>query len=190
MPKIPLDENSSWAHSQVEWPVMARAHVDLEHAREVRRLLSENLAAFAECPTGVQQWAFEAQDCFDGRSNMAKQEGNLAEVSCTWVCGGNPEIPLQALAEFLPADEEKYVTVASTTGQKLRVPYYAGIRWRKMARAIAGADSTSPPRPSELMLVSYDEMCEDLASFGLSASTARHGTCQHFGAYAVYDICS
>eukprot|EP00971_Amphidinium_carterae_P303973 6040505-Amphidinium_carterae.1 len=28
-------------------------------------------------------------------------------------------------------------------------------------------------------------MCEDLSAFGLSASTARHGTMQHFGAYVI-----
>eukprot|EP00971_Amphidinium_carterae_P035722 703118-Amphidinium_carterae.1 len=69
--------------------------------------------------------------------------------------------------------------------QKLLVPYYGGLRWRKLARALAGADrlSTRPPEYAQLELASYDEMCEDLAAFGLSASTARHGTMQHFGAY-------
>eukprot|EP00971_Amphidinium_carterae_P298502 5930919-Amphidinium_carterae.1 len=110
----------------------------------------------------------------------------MAEVSCTWVCGGNPEIPLHALADFLPAADEKYVQCAcATTGQKLRVPYYGGLRWRKLARALAGADSVTPPKPEALLLVSYDEMCEDLSSFGLSASTGWHGVCQHFGAYAI-----
>eukprot|EP00971_Amphidinium_carterae_P317712 6315848-Amphidinium_carterae.1 len=63
---------------------MAKAYLDLEHAQEVRRLLAQNAAAFAACPTGVQQWSFEAQDCFDGRGGLAKNEGNMAEVSCTW----------------------------------------------------------------------------------------------------------
>eukprot|EP00971_Amphidinium_carterae_P073590 1455256-Amphidinium_carterae.1 len=104
---IPLAENSLWARTQTEWPAMVRAHLDLEHAAAVRTLLAENLAAFNCCvPTGVQQWNYEAQDCFDGRAGMARTEGNMAEASCSWICAGNPEVALYALEDFFPADPE------------------------------------------------------------------------------------
>eukprot|EP00971_Amphidinium_carterae_P137089 2716655-Amphidinium_carterae.1 len=161
---------------------MVKAHLDLEHAAAVRTLLAASLADFGACPTGVQQWVYEAQDCFDGRAGLARAEGNMAEASCTWICGGNPEISLYALEDFFPADPEKYIHCTSSRGQKLRAPYFGGLRWRKLARALAGADSTTPPPYDQLELPSYDEMCEDLSSFGLSASTGRHGS---FGAYIV-----
>eukprot|EP00971_Amphidinium_carterae_P115477 2287026-Amphidinium_carterae.1 len=79
VPKIPLAENSFWAHTQAEWPVMDRENLTLEHADAVRQLLVHNLEAFAACPTGVQQWSFEAQDCFEGRASQARTEGNMGE---------------------------------------------------------------------------------------------------------------
>eukprot|EP00971_Amphidinium_carterae_P215049 4268035-Amphidinium_carterae.1 len=183
--KIPLAANSFWARSQAEWPVMGRENLTLEHAAAVRQLLADSLAAIAESTTGAQQWSYEAQDCFDGREGHAKTEGNMAEASCTWICQGDPKIPLYALQDFFPADPAKYIHLSLSKEQKLLVPYYGGLRWRKLARALAGADSTRPPTYEQLELVSYDEMCEDLAAFGLSASTARHGTMQHFGAYII-----
>eukprot|EP00971_Amphidinium_carterae_P242100 4806949-Amphidinium_carterae.1 len=72
---------------------MGRENLTLEHAAAVRQLLAENLDAFAACPTGVQQWSYEAPDCFDGRAGQAKSEGNMAEPSCTWICQGDPKIP-------------------------------------------------------------------------------------------------
>eukprot|EP00971_Amphidinium_carterae_P319783 6356200-Amphidinium_carterae.1 len=48
---------------------------------------------------------------------------------------------------------------------------------------MAGADSVCPPPFDHLDLPSYSEMCEDLAAFGMSASSGRHGGLQHFGAY-------
>eukprot|EP00971_Amphidinium_carterae_P323290 6424960-Amphidinium_carterae.1 len=63
----------------------------------------------------------------------------MAEASCTWICAGNPEVPLFALEDFFPADPEKYLHLVYTTtqGRKLRAPCYGGLRWRKLARALA-----------------------------------------------------
>eukprot|EP00971_Amphidinium_carterae_P180429 3578500-Amphidinium_carterae.1 len=77
---------------------MGRENLTLEHAAGVRQLLAENLDAFAACQTGVQQWAFETPDCFDGRAGQAKSEGNMAEPSCTWITQADPKIPLYARA--------------------------------------------------------------------------------------------
>eukprot|EP00971_Amphidinium_carterae_P314271 6246940-Amphidinium_carterae.1 len=61
----------------------------------------------------------------------------MAEPSCTWISQANPKIPLYALQDFFPSDREKYLHLQYTKEQKLLVPYYAGIRWRKLARALA-----------------------------------------------------
>eukprot|EP00971_Amphidinium_carterae_P035928 706458-Amphidinium_carterae.1 len=116
---------------------MGRENLTLEHAAAVRQLLADNLDAFAACPTGVQQWSYEAPDCFEGRAGQAKSEGHMAEVSCTWISQGDPKIPLYALQDFFSPDREKYLHLQFSKEQKLLVPYYGGLRWRKLARALA-----------------------------------------------------
>eukprot|EP00971_Amphidinium_carterae_P032245 635276-Amphidinium_carterae.1 len=100
---------------------MGRENLTLEHAAAVRQLLAENLDAFAACPTGVQQWSYEAQDCFDGRAGQAKSEGTMADIGCTWICQGDPKIPLYALQDFFPQDRAKYIHLQMSKEQKLLV---------------------------------------------------------------------
>eukprot|EP00971_Amphidinium_carterae_P169547 3358787-Amphidinium_carterae.1 len=104
VPPIPLAPESEWARTDLEWPVVAKAKIDLAHAQAVRQILAANLAAFVACPTGVEQWVYEPQDCFDGQETTAKTEGNMAEAAVTWVCGGELELALTALQDFFPAD--------------------------------------------------------------------------------------
>eukprot|EP00971_Amphidinium_carterae_P043536 856623-Amphidinium_carterae.1 len=103
-----------------------------------------------------------------------------------WLCGGNLEVPLTALADFFPVDEKAFIQVANEEDGAVKdVPFYAGLRWarRKLARAVAGSDGVEPPAFGELELPTYDEMCEDLAYFGCPPTSARPGDVQHFGAY-------
>eukprot|EP00971_Amphidinium_carterae_P096978 1919757-Amphidinium_carterae.1 len=58
-----------------------------------------------------------------------------------WLCGGNLEVPLAALADFFPVDPNAYIQVTNDLdGEVKEVPFYAGLRWRKFARAVAGSD--------------------------------------------------
>eukprot|EP00971_Amphidinium_carterae_P254505 5052769-Amphidinium_carterae.1 len=87
------------------------------------------------------QWNFSSQDCFHGRKQVARAEGHLADVSCLWLCEDNLEIALTVLADFFPQGPRAFIPVANNEGQRREVPYYGALRWRKLARAVAGADS-------------------------------------------------
>eukprot|EP00971_Amphidinium_carterae_P088746 1756125-Amphidinium_carterae.1 len=93
-----------------------------------------------------------------------------------WPCGGNLEVPLTVLADFFPLDPKAFIQVKNDLdGEVQEVPFYAGLRWRKLARAVAGSDGVHPPPFGELELPTYDEMCQDLAYFGCTPTSARQG---------------
>eukprot|EP00971_Amphidinium_carterae_P004318 86190-Amphidinium_carterae.1 len=185
MDTIPLAARSGWAtNANVEWPPMAQQQLSTEYALEVLKILLAGLNEFEAIPDGEPQWLFEAQDCFQGRERTARAEGHLADGSAMWPCGGNLEVPLTALVDFFPVDRKAYIQVANDEdGQVKEVPFYAGLRWRKLARGVASSDGVHPPEFGELELPTFDEMCQDLAFFGCTATSARQGDVQHFGAY-------
>eukprot|EP00971_Amphidinium_carterae_P190762 3785550-Amphidinium_carterae.1 len=123
MEPIPLSADSLWApNPEVEWPVMDRAAaLSLEYAAEDRQILADGLRDFEEAPGGPPQWNFSAQDCFQGREQVARAEGHLADVSCLWLCEDNLEIALTILADFLPQDPRAFIPVANAAGQRREV---------------------------------------------------------------------
>eukprot|EP00971_Amphidinium_carterae_P221452 4396238-Amphidinium_carterae.1 len=142
---ISLSEASPWAHNpEVEWPIMDRAGISREYAAEVKQILAEGLRDFEEVPGGPPQWNFTHQDCYHGREQVARAEGNLADVSCLWVCEDDLEIVLTILEDFFPQGPRASVPVANDEGQRRQVPYFGALRWRKFARAVAGAESVHP----------------------------------------------
>eukprot|EP00971_Amphidinium_carterae_P063990 1266849-Amphidinium_carterae.1 len=92
MEPIKLASQTGWATDvDVEWPPMGNPKLTTAYALEVRKILLAGLNDFEAIPDGEPQFNFEAQDCFQGRQKIARQEGHLADGSAMWLCGGNLE---------------------------------------------------------------------------------------------------
>eukprot|EP00971_Amphidinium_carterae_P152622 3024710-Amphidinium_carterae.1 len=105
-----------------------------DFCKAARKILADNLQQF-ELRSGEEQCmvlpAGPQQDCFEGREDVARTEGHLADASAIWV-GGGPATPWEILQDFFPSAECKYITVttpAFPSGDRFqKVPLYVGLR--------------------------------------------------------------
>eukprot|EP00971_Amphidinium_carterae_P122707 2429195-Amphidinium_carterae.1 len=78
--RIPLDRQSSWAHNTaLLWPDVARVPPPTpDFCQAAKKILADNLQQF-EQRAGGEEWSYAKQDSFEGREDIARTEGHLAD---------------------------------------------------------------------------------------------------------------
>ncbi|CAK9056989.1 unnamed protein product, partial [Durusdinium trenchii] len=89
--------------------------------------------------------------------------------------------------DFWPGEDHKWATCHNQTGETRLIPYTAGLRVRKLARAICAEMGVDAPPKDQLEVPGLDTMAEDLAAFGCQVGETRRGTYQYLGAY-IFDL--
>eukprot|EP00971_Amphidinium_carterae_P030718 604523-Amphidinium_carterae.1 len=143
VPPIPLAPESEWARTDAEWPVVVRAHLDLDHARAVRQIL----AGMRRSP-GLLRW----------QGGPRQNRGQHGRSRCCLDLWGGAGDPPHRPPGLLPGGPEEVHHLYQPPGTEFlssrprTMEGCAGGSWRGRWRApIASApllrDSTCPRTP-------------------------------------------